>query len=148
MTKTISKIAALGFVLFTTAFIPFAKADEWDKKAILTTHEPIRIEGKVLGPGQYVMKLLESADRHLVEIYDVDNSKLEMTVLAIPVYRFDTRGDTQLTFAETKTDKRRLYAPGSIQETTQASSFQHCAKTRLPAAAPRALTSSGQRQWS
>jgi hypothetical protein len=101
MTKTISKIAALGFVLFTTAFTPFAKADEWDKKTIITTHEPIRIEGKVLEPGQYEMKLLESADRHIVQIYDVDNSKLEMTVLAIPVYRLDPTGDTRLTFAET-----------------------------------------------
>jgi hypothetical protein len=101
MTKTGNKIAALGFVLFTTAFMPFAKADEWDKKTIITTHEPIKIEGKVLGPGQYVMKLLESADRHIVQIYDVDDSKLEMTVMAIPVYRLDPTGDTRLTFAET-----------------------------------------------
>jgi len=101
MTKTINKIAALGFVLFTTAFMPLAKADEWDKKTIITTHEPIRIEGKVLGPGQYVMKLLDSADRHIVQIYDVDNAKLEMTVQAIPAYRLDPTGDTRLTFAET-----------------------------------------------
>lgn len=100
MTKTISKITALGFVLFTTAFMPFAKADEWDKKTIITTNEPIQIEGKVLAPGQYVMKLLESADRHIVQIYDVDHSKLEMTVLAIPAYRFEPSGDTRLTFWE------------------------------------------------
>jgi hypothetical protein len=100
MTKTISKIAALGFVL-TTAFMPFAKADEWDKKTVITTHEPIQIEGKVLAPGQYVMKLRESADRHIVQIYDVDDSKLEMTVLAISAYRLDPTGDTRLTFAET-----------------------------------------------
>ena len=101
MTKTANKIAALGFVLFTTAFLPFAKADEWDKRTIITTHEPIQIDGKVLAPGQYVMKLLESADRHIVQIYDVDDSKLEMTVLAIPAYRLDPTGDTRLTFAET-----------------------------------------------
>lgn len=101
MTKTVTKLAALGVLLFTTAFMPFAKADEWNKKTIITTHEPIQIEGKVLAPGQYVMKLLESADRHIVQIYDVDDSKLEMTVLAIPAYRLDPTGDTRLTFAET-----------------------------------------------
>src|ERR1700761_2505339 len=101
MTKTANKIAALGFVLFTTAFLPFAKADEWDKRTIITTHEPIQIDGKVLAPGQYVMKLLESADRHIVQVYDVDGSKLEMTVSAIPAYRLDPTADTRLTFAET-----------------------------------------------
>jgi hypothetical protein len=101
MTKTVCKLAALGFVLYTTAFPPFAKADEWDKKTVITIHQPIQIQGKVLEPGQYVMKLLESADRHIVQIYDVDDSKLEMTVLAIPAYRLDPTGDTRLTFAET-----------------------------------------------
>jgi hypothetical protein len=46
------------------------------------------------------MKLLDSADRHIVQIYDLDDSKLEMTVLAIPAYRLDPTGDTRLTFAE------------------------------------------------
>jgi hypothetical protein len=32
MTKTVTRLAALGFVLLTTAFTPLAKADEWDKK--------------------------------------------------------------------------------------------------------------------
>ena len=63
MTKTVTRLAALSFVLFTTAFTPLAKADEWDKKTVITTHEPIQIQGKVLEPGQYVMKLLDSADR-------------------------------------------------------------------------------------
>jgi hypothetical protein len=32
MTETVNKIAALGFVLFTTAIMPVAKADEWIRK--------------------------------------------------------------------------------------------------------------------
>ena len=101
MTKTITRLAALGFVLLTTAFTPLAKADEWDKKTVITTHEPIQIQGKVLEPGQYVMKLLDSADRHIVQIYDLDKPKLEMTVLAIPAYRLDPSGSTLLSFYET-----------------------------------------------
>ena len=100
MTKTVTRLGALGFVLITTAFTPLAKADTWDKKTIITTHEPIQIEGKVLEPGQYVMKLLNSSDRHVVQIYDMDEAKLEMTVLAIPAYRLDSTGDTRLTFSE------------------------------------------------
>jgi hypothetical protein len=100
MTKTVTKLAALGVVLFTTAFTPFAKADEWDKRTIVTTHETIRIQGKVLEPGQYIVTLLGSADRHVVQIYDAANAKLEMTVLAIPVYRLEPTADTQLTFWE------------------------------------------------
>jgi hypothetical protein len=100
MTKTVTRLAALGFVLSTITLAPFAKADEWNKKTVITTHEPIQIQGKLLEPGQYVMTLLDSADRHIVQIYDVDNAKLEMTVLAIPVYRRDITGDTRLTFSE------------------------------------------------
>jgi hypothetical protein len=101
MTKTVTRLAALGIVLFTTAFTPLAKADEWDKKTVIITHEAIQIQGKVLAPGQYVMKLLDSPDRHIVQIYDVDQVKLEMTILALPAYRLDSTGETRLTFSET-----------------------------------------------
>jgi hypothetical protein len=99
--NTVTRITALGFALFTTAFMPFAKADEWDKKTLVTTHTRIQIEGKVLEPGQYVMKLLDSADRHVVQIYNFDTAALEMTVFAIPAYRLEPTGDTRLTFDET-----------------------------------------------
>jgi hypothetical protein len=100
MTKTISKLALLGFVLFTTAFTPLAKADEWDQKTLITTHQAIQIQGNVLEPGQYVMRLLNTADRHTLRIYDVNGSKVEMIIMAIPAYRLDPTGDTQLTFSE------------------------------------------------
>jgi hypothetical protein len=101
MTKTVTRLAALGFVLLTTAFTPLAKADEWDKKTVITTHEPIQIQGKVLEPGQYVMKLLDSAsDRTIVQIYNLHQTKLEMTILAIPTYRLEPTGDTRFTLSE------------------------------------------------
>ncbi len=98
---TVTKFATMGIVLFTTAFTQFAKADEWDKKTVLTTHQAIQIQGNVLEPGQYVMKLLNTVDRHVLEIYDVNESKLEMTIMAIPAYRLEPTGDSQLTFSET-----------------------------------------------
>jgi hypothetical protein len=105
--KTLTRFAAVGFVLFTTAFLSTAKADEWDKKTVITTHEPIQIQGKVLQPGQYIMKLLDTADRHVVQIYDADDSKLEMTIFAISAYRLTPTGDTRLTFSETPDGQTR-----------------------------------------
>ena len=101
MTKTVTRLGALGFVLFTIALTPFAKADEWNKKTVITTHQPIQIQGKVLEPGEYVMELLNSPyDRHIVQIYDANETKLEMTILASPAYRVDLTGNTRLTFSE------------------------------------------------
>jgi hypothetical protein len=100
MMKTITRLGVLAFVLFTAAFTQSAKADEWNKRTIITTHEPIQIDGKVLEPGQYVMKLFDSADRHIVQIFDIGDAKLEMTVFAIPTYRPDPTGDTRFTFSE------------------------------------------------
>jgi hypothetical protein len=88
-------------VLFTITLAPFAEADEWNKKTAITTHQAIQIQGKVLQPGQYVVKLLDSpSDRHILQIYDVYETKLEMTILANPAYRLEPTGDTRFTFSE------------------------------------------------
>jgi hypothetical protein len=100
MTKTFTRLAALGLVLFTSVFTSLSKADEWDKKTILTTHERIRIQDKLLEPGQYIMRVLDTADRHILQIFDGNGTKLEMTIMAIPAYRLDPTADTQLTFSE------------------------------------------------
>jgi hypothetical protein len=48
------------------------------------------------------MRLLDSpSDRNIVQIYDADETKLEMTVLANPAYRLVSTGDTRFTFYET-----------------------------------------------
>jgi hypothetical protein len=99
---TSNRLATLGLVLFTTAFTPLAKADEWDKQTVITTNNPIQIQGKVLEPGRYVMRLLDSpSDRNIVQIYDAHETKLEMTVLANPAYRLEPTGDIRFTFYET-----------------------------------------------
>jgi hypothetical protein len=101
MTTTFNRLAALGLVLFTTALAPFAKASEWNKKTVITTNLPIQIQGKVLEPGRHVMRLLDSSsDRTILQIYDVYETTLEMTILANPAYRLEPTGDTRFTFYE------------------------------------------------
>ena len=46
------------------------------------------------------MRLLNTADRHTLEIYDGNGSKLVMIVMALPAYRLEPTGDTQFTFSE------------------------------------------------
>ena len=108
MTKIITRLAALAFVLLTIAFTPFAKASELDRRTVITTHQPIQIQGKVLEPGQYVMKLFDSSsDRHILQIYNVSETNVEMTILAIPAYRPEPTGDTRFTFSEMQEGKTR-----------------------------------------
>jgi len=104
---------AAGFVVF------HAKADEWNKKTILTVNQTIQISDRVLEPGQYVMKLYNSqSDRHVVQIFNADQTHIIGTVLAIPAQRLEPTGDTQFTFWETPAGKaramRKWFYPGDL----------------------------------
>lgn len=98
----IGALAVTGLGLIGTSFVPKAHADAWDKMTIVTINEPIIAGNKVLDPGTYVWKLMESpADRHVVQIFDKDQRHLEETILAIPNYRLQPTGKTQFAFWET-----------------------------------------------
>jgi hypothetical protein len=65
-------------------------------------NEPIQVPNQVLPPGTYVIKLLDSpSDRHIVQIFNKDESHLFTTILAIPNYRIQPTGKTVFTFWET-----------------------------------------------
>jgi len=101
MKRYVLAIASVG-LLAGAALAPSARADEWNKKTILTVNEPIQVPNKVLPPGTYVMKLLDSpSNRHIVQIYDQNEQHLQTTVLAIPNYRLEPTGKTQFEFWET-----------------------------------------------
>ena len=95
-------LAVTGVWLVGSAFVPTAHADAWDKKTIVSINEPIIAGNKVLEPGTYVWKLLDSpSERHVVQIFDKDQRHLETTILAIPNYRLQPTGNTQFSFWET-----------------------------------------------
>jgi hypothetical protein len=100
MTRLAVAIASVG--LLGAALAPSARADEWNKLTVLTVNEPIQVPNKVLPPGSYVIKLLDSpSDRHIVQIFDRDQKHLMTTILAIPNYRIQPTGKTVFTFWET-----------------------------------------------
>jgi hypothetical protein len=55
----------------------------------------------VLPAGTYVFKLLDSqSDRHIVQVFDKDETKVIATILAIPNYRLKATDKTVITFRE------------------------------------------------
>ena len=98
----IGALAVAGVGLLGSSFVPKAHADAWDKMTIVTVNEPIIAGNKVLDPGTYVWKLLDSqSNRHIVQIFDKDQRHLEETILAIPNERLKPTGKTQFAFWET-----------------------------------------------
>jgi hypothetical protein len=88
----------LGLILVA----PRADADPWNKKTILTINQPLQIPGTILQPGKYVVKLADSAsNRHIVQVFNEDESKLQATILAIPNSRLKPTGTTEFSFWET-----------------------------------------------
>ena len=93
---------ALTLVCCTLLVAIFSvRADEWNKKTVVTFSGPVELPGIVLPPGTYVFKLLDSAaDRHIVQVFNKDETKIYTTILAIPNYRLEPTGDTVFTFWE------------------------------------------------
>jgi len=82
-----------------------------NKKTIVTTNAPIEVPGKVLPPGTYVFKLLDStANRNIVQIFDKDEKQLYATILAIPNYRQEPSDKPLI-----QLDERPSNSPGSDQ---------------------------------
>ena len=98
----IGALALTGAGLIATSFVPKVHADEWNKMTIVKVNEPIIAGHKVLDPGTYVWKLMDSpSNRNIVQIYDKDQKHLEETILAVPNYRLQPAGKTQFSFWET-----------------------------------------------
>jgi hypothetical protein len=98
--STFAAASCLG--LASLMVMPNALADQWNKKTILTVNEPIQVPGKVLQPGKYVIKLLDSpSNRHIVQIFNDRESQIQTTVLAIPNYRLQPTGKTEFQWWET-----------------------------------------------
>lgn len=98
----IGALMVIGVGLLATSFVPKAHGDAWNKMTIVTVNQPIIAGNKVLDPGTYVWKLLDSqSDRHIVQIFDKNQDHLEATILAIPNYRLQPTGHTQFAFWET-----------------------------------------------
>jgi len=97
--NTVLVVAALSFVGAVSA--PGARADQWNKKTVMTFNQPVEIPGQILPAGTYTFKLLESpSDRHIVQVFNADGTQLIATILTINDYRLQPTGRTVVKFAE------------------------------------------------
>jgi hypothetical protein len=102
LSRTVFCMALLGAM-----FLPGARADDWNRKTVLTFSGPVEIPGVhlagwgVLPAGTYVFKVLDSSsNRHIVQIFNEDETVIYATILAIPNYRLQATDKTVLTFRE------------------------------------------------
>jgi hypothetical protein len=99
---TVCCMALLGM-----AVIPRATADAWNRKTTITFSAPVEIPGvhlkgwSVLPAGTYVFRMLDSqSDRHIVQIFNKDETTIYATILSIPNYRLKATDNTVVTFRE------------------------------------------------
>jgi len=99
--------AAFCIALLGATFGSTAKADDWNRKTVVTINGPIEIPGVhlagwgILPAGTYVFKILDSqADRHIVQVFNQDETIVYATILAIPNYRLKATDKTVVTFNE------------------------------------------------
>ena len=99
---TVCCVALIG-----TMLAPNANAAAWNRKTVITFDGPVEIPGvhlkgwSVLPAGTYVFKILDSqSDRHVVQIFDENETTVYATILAIPNYRLRATDKTVITFRE------------------------------------------------
>jgi hypothetical protein len=103
--------------LLAIGFTPQASADESNKETIVTINQPVEIPGKVLPPGTYVFKLLDSpSNRNILQIFDKDQKHLYATIMAVPDYRLNPPDKPLVRFEERPSNSpeaiKALFYPG------------------------------------
>jgi len=95
---------ALSLAVLYLLAMPSARADDWNRKTVITFSGPFEVPGvgqHKLPAGTYVFKILDSqSDRHIVQIFNQDETQVLTTILAIPNYRLKTTDKTTITFRE------------------------------------------------
>jgi hypothetical protein len=111
---------ALCLAVLCLLVVSNAKADDWNRKTVITFSTPVEVPGvgqHTLPAGTYVFKILDSqSDRHIVQIFNQDETEVLTTILAIPNYRLKTTDKTVITFRERPTGQpealRAWFYPG------------------------------------
>jgi LPXTG-motif cell wall-anchored protein len=139
--QTVLSVAAIALAVTTLA--PRAKADDYNKRTLLTVKQTIQIKDTVLEPGQYVLQLQESdSDRHIVELFNRDRTHILGTYITLPRYRVHDPDKSTFTFWETPpgTAKalRAWYYPGNGmgEEFPYPNTHHMLASAETPAPAP------------
>jgi len=104
--------------MLTAMLAPSARADEWNKKTILTFSGAVQVPGATLPAGTYVFKLADiPGNRHVVQVFDKEEKKIYTTILAIPNDRLEATDKPVVLFSERASGSpqavRVWYYPGN-----------------------------------
>jgi len=93
------------------------RGDTWDKKTIVMFRDAVEIPGQVLPAGTYVFKLANNiANRHMVQIWNEDETHIFATITTAPNYRLGAPDTTVFEFDERPGDSpmaiRNWFYPG------------------------------------
>src|SRR5579862_5919470 len=100
MTKIFVLLLCLGLLVIV---LP-ASAGQWDKATTVTFSAPVELPNIVLEPGTYVFRLLDvPGDRHVVQVFNAEETHLYTTILAIPNNRLKPTDKTVMPFEERRT---------------------------------------------
>src|SRR5438128_2267450 len=106
MGRISSTLTAICAATLLTASVATAQGTLPDRKTIVTFSGPVSLPGTTIPAGSYVFKLADSpVDRHIVMVFDRDESKLITTLLAVPASRPEAKGDPVVSFKETPADR-------------------------------------------
>jgi len=102
---------------------PTARADESDKRTVVTVNQPMQVRNRLLVPGTYVFQVHDAhsdvyTDRFTVEIFNANQTRIIDTILANPAYRVQPTDKSAFTFWETPPGTVRAlrdwYYPGDM----------------------------------
>jgi Protein of unknown function (DUF2911) len=75
---------ALAVLLLTLSLSPGVKADDWNKKTVVTFDQDVEIPGQVLPAGTYVFKLFPgNSERFIVQVWSEGESQLLATLMTV-----------------------------------------------------------------
>jgi len=102
--KTAAIIISCCFILALVLLAPpLIHGDEWNLATRFTVNHPFEVPGMVLQPSTpYVIRLYDSpAERHVVQIYNDDQTKLLTMFMGVSDERMQAADKTVFTFIET-----------------------------------------------
>jgi len=106
MRRTKTTLAALCAALALTASAAIAQTTPADRTTFVTFSGAVSIPGMTLPAGTYTFRLANSqTDRHIVQVFNREGTKLFTTLLAVPAQRPEPEGDPVITFKETPSDR-------------------------------------------
>ena len=106
--RTRKLLTALAVCTLAVVSATFSFADENNRKIVFTFDKSVSIPAVhqpgwgLLPAGTYVFKIFDSmSNRHIVQIFNKEESKIYATILAIPNMRLEATDKVVLTFRET-----------------------------------------------